>query len=171
MVGAAPCGASVKVLTVAEPWLTCIVRRSKNIENRGIGLLSTMQRLEGERIGLHGAMRWSSRGASDPRVCAVFGGLVDPPARVAGYNVHPHCDGFGLIVATAQIGETHRASQWCDPRVCFPWGEAEYTNADGSVVHDVIHIPLEDVVELDCVIPARGRLGLWHCAELDELVA
>lgn len=160
----------MKVLTVREPWLTAIVEKRKNVENRGIGMLPQFRRLEGHRIGLHGALQWSTRGAGDPRVCAALGGgLLDGPEKVGGYNVHPRCDGFGLVVATARVDDAHRAmSGVCDPRVCFPWGEFEYRNADGHVTHDVAHLVLVEVVELDCVIPARGRLGLWDCPDLDE---
>lgn len=162
----------MKVLTVAEPWLSAIVRGCKNVENRSIGMKPQLARLEGQLLGLHGALRWSSRGASDPRVCAALGGgLLDPPARVAGYSVHPRCDGFGLIVATARVDEVHTAHRGvCDPRVCFPWGEWEYVHADGHTVRDVVHVVLADVGPLDCVIPARGRLGLWDSDELDDVV-
>lgn len=161
----------MKVLTIREPWLTCILRGSKNVENRGIGLLSTFERLTGQTIGLHGARSWSTRGASDPRVCAVLGGMPRPPERVGGYLTHPTCDSFGLIVGTARIDDVHVQSPICQADVCFPWGEALYENADGSIVRPVIHVELADVVVLECVIPAAGRLGLWECAELDEELA
>lgn len=161
----------MKVLTVREPWLTCMVLGSKNVENRGMGMLPPFTKLVGERIGLHGALGWSKRSERDPRVCAVLGGMLDPPEKVAGYNVHPRCDGFGLIVATAVVAGVHRQSAACDPRVCFPWGEAEYMRVDGSMHRGVCHIVLEQVERLECMIPARGRLGLWPSTELDEVMA
>jgi hypothetical protein len=161
--------ASMKVLTVREPWLTAIVIGAKNVENRGLGLLPSFERLIGARIGLHGALGWSARGAQDPRVCAALGGgLLRRPEKVAGYNVHPRCEGFGLIVGTATVVDAHPQSEFCDPDVCFPWGESQYLRTDGSWQRGVLHIVFDRAVPLDCVIPARGRLGLWESTELDE---
>lgn len=166
MVGAAPRGASVKVLTVREPWLWSIVAGCKTVENRGPGMFAPTSRLIGQRVGLHGSVSWSKRGQHDERVRACYGGDVPAPERVGRYLVHHRCDGFGLIIATVQIDDVHP-----DANCCRPWGESQYLHVDGTMQQGVTHIVLSDVDVLDCVIPARGRLGWWESAELDEELA
>lgn len=156
----------MRVLTVREPWLWAIVSGGKNIENRSPRIASVAR--VGERIGLHGSTTWSKRGRNDQRVQQAYArlglGFMPRPERIAGKHlVHPVCDGFGLIVATAVIDDVHQ-----DADCCRPWGESEYRNSDGHMVRGVTHLVLADVQLLDPVIPARGQLGFWNSPDLEE---
>lgn len=149
-----------------EPWLWAITAHYKTVENRSPGMAAMLRTGAGERIGLHGATTWSKRGQHDPRVVDAYGGQLPKPEKVNRYLVHPVCDGFGLIVATAIVDNVH-----LDVGCCRPWGESEYRDSTGQMVRGVCHLVLAEVELLDVAIPARGQLGLWHSTELDEVYA
>lgn len=151
----------MKVLTVREPWLWAIIEGGKNTENRGLGALTWKP----QTIGLHGAQRYSWRGHSDPRVLDAWQRVTNTPMvkpeRCGRYLCHDTFE-MGIIVATVDLVDVHP-----DTGCCRPWGESHYSG-DTKTVEAVAHLVLENVQRLDCVIPARGRLGLWRCDELDE---
>lgn len=146
----------MKAITVQPPWSWAIATGAKLVENRGMG---ATWRYRGPLL-IHAGLRWSERGARDPRVRDLwrraFPGDV---ATLFGVRNVPGIMFPGHVVAVANLVDNHPAQAEC----CgdSPWAEDRYTNADGSLVTGVRHLVLEDVEELDHPVRATGRLGLW----------
>lgn len=170
---------SWRCLTVRPPWswaMSVEGDEGKGVENRST---NTNWR---EWVAIHSGRQWSERGAGDPRVNGLWDKhrSIDPeywevqPLNVcsveekSGLNV---IGGSGIIVV-ARIVDAHR-----DEGCCRPWGETDYTHADGHQVRRVWHWVLADRRRVDPPLPVpRGYQGLWKpdpdlLAELGRVVA
>jgi len=134
----------VRALTVRQPWAWAIVEGGKHVENRSRG---TTYR---GPLAIHAALTWSARGASDPRVLAAW----DPAGLGRGWG--PDDFPAGAVIGVVDLVDAHPAAGCCEP-----WGEAEYSEANGRTVRTVHHLVLEQPRALPEPIPARGALGLW----------
>jgi hypothetical protein len=143
------------VLTVQQPWAGAIAAGWKPIENRS---WPTAYR---GLLGIHAGLRWSRRGADDPRVVSAVAGRLGlsgerwDDARgylKAGGATWP----TGVVVAVAELVDVHP-----DAGCCRPWGEAEYVEAGGRRRTVIYHWCLENIRALAEPVPCLGRLGLW----------
>jgi hypothetical protein len=105
---------------------------------------------------------WAARGVTWGGFCP-----VSRPQRVAGYYVHPteanpdakpgEVIHFARCIAVAHLTDVHPAAGCCEP-----WGEDTYTDHQGRLRTDVVHLHLEDIRPLaEPVHVPRGQLGLW----------
>lgn len=161
-----------RCITVRQPWHWSIRPGGKTIENRGRGALHWSYR---GMIGLHAGLGWSPRGQHDDRVRA----LANVPGLGRGQYAHaldqdthtktPPPFVTGAVTGVASLVDIH-PGMGC----CHPWGEDDYTRADGTTEWHVAHLVLEDILEFDEPIDCRGFLGLWTPPEAtawDILVA
>lgn len=147
-----------RVLTVRQPWASCIVPGGKEIENRAT--TSARWKWRGP-LAIHAGAGWSPRGAADERVRSFFGqpGLGRGSRRWAldqGVSEATKVFPMSAVVSIAVVDDIHVASG------CHrPWGEDRYVRANGTVQTDVAHLHLVHVVELPEPIPyVYGGLGL-----------
>jgi len=148
-----------RCLTVRPPWAWATSvegDEGKGVENRST---NTYWR---DWVGVHSGKQWSLRGATDQRITD----LVDRRAAL-GVDVE---EPGSVIVTIARIVDSH-----LDEGCCRPWGESDYTHADGRQVRAVWHWVLADRRRVDppLAVP-RGYQGLWIpdadlAGELDRL--
>lgn len=138
---------TLRCVTIKQPWAFATVidhPDRKTIENRSRGAIGW------KHLGLtvvHAGLGWSERGAQDPRITELLGGVPerDDPRLV-----------YGAAIGVFDLADVHVASGCCKP-----WGEQEYRQADGSMVRQVTHLALEDMVRLERPVSCKGKLGLW----------
>lgn len=138
---------TLRAITVKHPWaLATIVddRDRKTIENRSRGAVGWKHK--GLTI-LHAGLGWSERGAQDPRIINLLGGVPerDDPRFV-----------YGAAIGVFDLADIHPAS-----RCCKPWGEDQYLDADGNLQRSVTHLVIDDMARLEQPVPCKGKLGLW----------
>lgn len=133
----------MRVLTVRQPWAEAIACGAKLIENRSQGFPRNYR----GALAIHAGAEWSTRGATDPRIRALF--RERDTFRVAVYRA---------VIAVAELVDVHHANG-----CCAPWGEDTYppANPEARPPGIVTHLVLADVRRLERPIPARGALGLW----------
>lgn len=154
----------LRAITVQNPWGETIAPGGKTIENRGRGALGWKWR---EWLLIHVGVRWSERGALDPRVRAYW----DVPGLGRGQHRYalrlegekhppgPFLERSG--VALCLLEDIHLGAGCCEP-----WGEEEYRDCDGSLRSEVVHLVLDHVWRLPEPIGIeRGALGLWDPGE------
>jgi hypothetical protein len=164
----------LRLITIRQPWAWAVPYAGKSTENRtGSPARWSYRGL----IGIHAGAAWSKRGAYSPLLSTAWwaargvtwGGFcpVSRPQRVAGYYVHPteanpdakpgEVIHFARCIAVAHLTDVHPAAGCCEP-----WGEDTYTDHQGRLRTDVVHLHLEDIRPLaEPVHVPRGQLGLW----------
>lgn len=174
-------------LSVRPPWSWAIAHGGKDVENR-TGGSGRWRRAVDANLMIHASGGWSRSGAVDRRLDAAYDSVasrargpvplsagLQRPARVAGMLVHPSVAlqdprlriHHGAVVAVASVTDVHDSEPGCCES---EWREFRYTDADGQLRTDVVHLVLGPRTVLPCDgVPAKGRLGLWHPgAELIE---
>lgn len=145
-----------RAVTVKHPWAKSIAAGAKDVENRKRGF----PRFWRGPLLIHAGDRWSDRGAEDLRIREWWGEHqgFDPGFPVAPT---PNGDLFPRksIVAVCELYDVHDARDGCCES---KWAETRYVESHGVVVDRVLHLMLEDVVELGRPVPCRGKLGLWR---------
>lgn len=142
--------ATIRGLTVQQPWAWAIIHGAKRIENR-----TQLWSYRGP-IAVHAGVRLSERGVHDPRIRAAARGILGPELD-PGVGADPQSPlAFGAIIGVIDIVDAHPAAG-----CCAPWGETEYPEHGGRQRRDVVHLVLENPRALPEPIACRGALGLW----------
>lgn len=139
---------TLRCITVKHPWAYATVvddEFRKDVENRSRGAIGWRHR---GLTGLHAGAGWSERGANDRRIIDLLGGRPERDDPRFHYRA---------VIGVFELADVHVASQCCDP-----WGEDEYVQADGTMVHQVTHLLLDDMMRLPTPVPCNGKLGIWH---------
>ena len=143
--------ATIRVLTVRQPWAWAIVRGGKDVENRSRNIAGAYRGL----VAIHAAL------AHD--VLA----LVDPPQvletaqrdaidREGAWEASYWMDDRGAIVGVVDLVDVHRAELHATAARDLvagwsPWAE-----------RNAWHLVLANPRPFADPVPARGRLGLWR---------
>lgn len=155
----------MKALTVQQPWGWAIVAGVKPVENR-----TTLWRHRGPLV-IHAGTRLSERG------CMAIPDLLDKthPDRLAEYAATDLV--YGALIGQVTVVDVHRAVPELsgplrlrlDTACCeSPWAEQEYVEHGGRTRRSLVHLVLEDAVQYEHPIPAKGRLGLWDLTPEQE---
>lgn len=138
---------TLRCITIKQPWALATVFPSedrKDIENRSRGAIGWKHR--GLTV-VHAGAGWSERGANDPRIIDLLGGRPERDDPRFHYKA---------AIGVFELADIHVASGCCEP-----WGEHEYVQADGSMVLEVTHLLLDDMMMLPNPVPCDGKLGIW----------
>lgn len=143
----------MKALSIQQPWLYCIERLSKPVENRN---WRPPKNLIGKRIALHASTGYSRRAYSAASKLAeidfnkmarngeIVRGCITSTAVLSGYV---RIDEYGDLIE--EVGEN-------------PWLLDEYeVPEDNQWFFGSVGWSLVDVVLLPKPIEHKGRLGLW----------
>lgn len=148
----------MKALTVQQPWAWAIMHGGKSIENR-----TQLWSYRGS-LAIHAGLRWSDRGARDPRVNRAIADRLSQTDKITENAIRI----AGAILGTVELVDVHH-----DAGCCKPWGEhgeVETTRSRSNrerygtrdVSHRTItHLVLKDPRPLAVPIGCTGALGLW----------
>lgn len=136
--------ATVRAITVREPWASCIASGAKLVENRASG---TNYR---GALFIHTSQQIDTPALFDPRV---ENALNIREGSVSSFD-------HGVIIAVADLVDVHDADTiptlTGEPGTCCePWGQRLHGARTAK------HLVLGNVRRLDQPVRARGALGLW----------
>lgn len=157
----------VNCLSVRNPWAHAIVAGLKPIENRTSGFTKKFR----GRLYIASTAGWSERGRNDRRIVDGYQLHDGPALSEYRYALH-HCPAYGgrsphpfvsgRILGHVDVVDIHDEAGCAEAGgLCHPWGEVEYREDEGKVRRNLVHIVMENPVELARPIPVKGRLGIW----------
>lgn len=149
-----------------QPWAWAIVAGGKTVENR-----TQLWTYRGPLL-IHAGQRWSDRGGRSPLIGGARldwlrdHGWTPSAGRSAvleeytrrGVPRSTELFPTGVILGAVDLVDVHPAEAGCCDS---PWAEQSYAEHGGKTRRDVVHLVLENPVELLDPIPYAGRLGLW----------
>jgi len=144
--------ATIRVLTVRQPWAWAIVRGGKDVENRSQNIAGAYRGL----VAIHAALASDEGlpGVPSPALleAAQRGALETAGAWEASYWT----DDRGAIVGVVDLVDVHRAELHATAARDLvagwsPWAE-----------RNAWHLVLANPRPFADPVPARGRLGLWR---------